>query len=124
MERRNGAVSQSAEVCPFLCPDGEIGRRSGLKIRRPQGHRGSSPLPGTNKTNDLDENGRLAEGGHFRLVAVLVAVDHIGVFTCGSARYPDGFRGAQLTDSSVWLLHLNVRFLRVWGLTSVQAVRR
>src|SRR5208337_4676169 len=29
-------------------PDGEIGRRSGLKIRRPQGHGGSSPPPGTN----------------------------------------------------------------------------
>jgi hypothetical protein len=29
------------------CPDGEIGRRSGLKIRRPQGRGGSSPPPGT-----------------------------------------------------------------------------
>src|ERR1700761_3591029 len=29
-------------------PDGEIGRRSGLKIRRPQGRGGSSPPPGTN----------------------------------------------------------------------------
>ena len=28
-------------------PDGEIGRRSGLKIRRPQGRGGSSPPPGT-----------------------------------------------------------------------------
>ena len=27
---------------------GEIGRRSGLKIRRPQGLVGSSPTPGTN----------------------------------------------------------------------------
>ena len=31
-------------------PDGEIGRRSGLKIRRPQGRGGSSPPPGTNLT--------------------------------------------------------------------------
>ena len=31
------------------CPDGEIGRRSGLKIRRPQGRGGSSPPPGTNQ---------------------------------------------------------------------------
>jgi hypothetical protein len=30
------------------CPDGEIGRRSGLKIRRPQGRGGSSPPLGTN----------------------------------------------------------------------------
>ena len=29
------------------CPDGEIGRRSGLKIRREQSHGGSSPPPGT-----------------------------------------------------------------------------
>ena len=28
-------------------PDGEIGRRSGLKIRGPQGCTGSSPVPGT-----------------------------------------------------------------------------
>ena len=55
-------------------PDGEIGRRSGLKIRRPQGHRGSSPLPGTNKTKDLEELRPPDPGGHFRLVAVLVAV--------------------------------------------------
>ena len=31
-------------------PDGEIGRRSGLKIRRPQGRGGSSPPLGTKKT--------------------------------------------------------------------------
>ena len=31
------------------CPDGEIGRRSGLKIRRSQGRGGSSPPPGTRK---------------------------------------------------------------------------
>jgi len=43
---------------------------NGLKIRRPQGRGGSSALPDTNKTKDLEENGRLAEGGHFRLVAV------------------------------------------------------
>jgi hypothetical protein len=30
-------------------PDGEIGRRSGLKIRGPQGCGGSSPPPGTIK---------------------------------------------------------------------------
>ena len=29
------------------CPDGEIGRRKGLKIPRPQGHAGSIPAPGT-----------------------------------------------------------------------------
>src|SRR6516164_5677045 len=31
--------------------DGETGRRSGLKIRRPSGHGGSSPPPGTNSTS-------------------------------------------------------------------------
>ncbi len=30
-----------------------IGRRSGLKIRRPQGHGGSPPPPGTNQINNL-----------------------------------------------------------------------
>ena len=35
------------------CPDGEIGRRSGLKIRRPQGRGGSSPPLGTNLINHL-----------------------------------------------------------------------
>ena len=29
------------------CPDGETGRRSGLKIRRPQGRGGSNPPLGT-----------------------------------------------------------------------------
>ena len=29
-------------------PDGETGRRKGLKIPRPQGHVGSIPTPGTN----------------------------------------------------------------------------
>jgi DNA-binding XRE family transcriptional regulator len=29
------------------CPRGEIGRRNGLKIRRPQGCTGSSPVVGT-----------------------------------------------------------------------------
>ena len=32
---------------PPMCPDGETGRRSGLKIRRPQGRGGSIPPPGT-----------------------------------------------------------------------------
>ena len=36
----------------ILSPDGEIGRRSGLKIRRPQGRGGSSPPPGTKSTED------------------------------------------------------------------------
>jgi hypothetical protein len=35
------------------CPDGEIGRRSGLKIRRPQGRAGSSPPLGTNMLNQI-----------------------------------------------------------------------
>jgi hypothetical protein len=38
------------------CPDGEIGRRSGLKIRRPQGRGGSSPPLGTMNIKDLTGN--------------------------------------------------------------------
>jgi hypothetical protein len=37
-------------------PDGEIGRRSGLKIRRPQGRGGSSPPLGTNKNKGFTVN--------------------------------------------------------------------
>lgn len=32
---------------PSIRPGGEIGRRIGLKIRRPRGHTGSIPVPGT-----------------------------------------------------------------------------
>src|SRR5690349_2583377 len=32
---------------PALCPDGEIGRRKGLKIPHPHGYAGSTPAPGT-----------------------------------------------------------------------------
>jgi hypothetical protein len=40
---------------PSRCPGGGIGRRSGLKIRWPQGRAGSSPAPGTivrSRSND------------------------------------------------------------------------
>jgi hypothetical protein len=46
IEKLSGTPAQGAhKVAPS--PDGEIGRRSGLKIRRPQGRGGSSPPPGT-----------------------------------------------------------------------------
>src|ERR1017187_6456128 len=38
------------EQAPTPCRDGGTGRRSGLKIRRGQPHRGSIPLPGTIKS--------------------------------------------------------------------------
>src|ERR1700679_3335436 len=44
--------NQNACIVPES-PDGEIGRRSGLKIRRPQGRGGSSPPLGTNRINKL-----------------------------------------------------------------------
>ena len=47
----------------FERPDGEIGRRSGLKIRRPQGRGGSSPPPGTNKINQFEIGGGAKTGG-------------------------------------------------------------
>jgi hypothetical protein len=48
-------------VAPFFfpSPDGEIGRRKGLKIPHPQGYVGSSPTPGTRK----GEQGRLHKAG-------------------------------------------------------------
>jgi hypothetical protein len=54
------------------CPDGEIGRRSGLKIRRPQGRGGSSPPLGTNKINHLCDLDLLPAEPPVRLVLLLV----------------------------------------------------
>ena len=51
---RDGASSCRMVPESLPGPDGEIGRRSGLKIRRPQGRGGSSPPPGTNKINSLN----------------------------------------------------------------------
>jgi hypothetical protein len=52
------------------CPDGEIGRRSGLKIRRPQGRGGSSPPLGTKdktiKINNLQRHEPLTTGRRLR----------------------------------------------------------
>ena len=42
----NVASSTLVSRLPF-CPDGEIGRHNGLKIRCPLGRAGSSPAPGT-----------------------------------------------------------------------------
>ena len=39
---------------PTPCRDGGTGRRSGLKIRRPQGHGGSTPPPGTKIYNAIN----------------------------------------------------------------------
>lgn len=54
-------------------PDGEIGRRSGLKIRGPQGCGGSSPPPGT--IESISYAGTSShETGNNVLVPVLVPV--------------------------------------------------
>ena len=52
MAARTGAQRQQLEESERLetahpCPDGEIGRRKGLKIPRSKDHPGSSPGPGT-----------------------------------------------------------------------------
>ena len=40
----------------LFCPDGEIGRHNGLKIRCPLGRAGSSPAPGTfNREDNMKE---------------------------------------------------------------------
>ena len=45
---------------PFLrSPDGETGRRSGLKIRRPQGRGGSNPPPGTKHMCQVPRRGQV-----------------------------------------------------------------
>jgi hypothetical protein len=66
------------------CPDGEIGRRSGLKIRRPQGRGGSSPPLGTKdktiKINNLQRHEPLTTGGAFVVQTALVPV-LVPVFT-------------------------------------------
>lgn len=38
---------KAAYICSAQSPDGGIGRRTGLKIQRPQGCAGSTPAPGT-----------------------------------------------------------------------------
>ena len=40
-------ASRRSPLQSTRCPGGETGRRKGLKIPRPQGHTGSSPVPGT-----------------------------------------------------------------------------
>ena len=44
-------ILRGAPCVPRL--GGETGIRSGLKIRRPQGHAGSSPAPGTTATGNV-----------------------------------------------------------------------
>lgn len=44
-------------------PDGETGRRKGLKIPQPQGYAGSTPAPGTNAEPSLFTQGRLFHVG-------------------------------------------------------------
>ena len=52
-----------------FCPDGEIGRRKGLKIPRPHGHVGSIPTPGTtlkaSNSNGLAQNASLRASHRF-----------------------------------------------------------
>lgn len=38
-----------------VCPDGEIGKRRGLKILHPYGFTGSTPVPDTMKKSAIDE---------------------------------------------------------------------
>ena len=61
----------------FQSPDGEIGRRSGLKIRRPQGRGGSNPPPGTNTINTIQ---RLPFPGYnIKTVLVPLCFDYASV---------------------------------------------
>tara|TARA_A100001201_G_scaffold83773_1_gene74342 strand:- start:251 stop:493 length:243 start_codon:yes stop_codon:yes gene_type:complete len=50
VERQSSKLNVASSILvsrlPF-CPDGEIGRHNGLKIRCPLGRAGSSPAPGT-----------------------------------------------------------------------------
>ena len=47
---------------PYSCPDGETGRRGGLKIRCPLGRAGSSPAPGTSPNPRLASVSALLSG--------------------------------------------------------------
>ena len=42
-----GSIPTSASITSNSCPDGEIGRRKGLKIPRWKHRAGSTPAPGT-----------------------------------------------------------------------------
>jgi hypothetical protein len=76
---RHNSIKSFILIClSRACPDGEIGRRSGLKIRRPQGRGGSSPPLGTKdktiKINNLQRHEPLTTGGAFVVQTALVPV--------------------------------------------------
>src|ERR1700722_8249234 len=70
--RAHLAPSGRSQYTGVLRPDGEIGRRNGLKIRWPKGHAGSTPARGTTLASFTAPNVqapahtrcRLARGGH------------------------------------------------------------
>src|ERR1700677_4849333 len=66
--RQRQPVSTQEQGSRTHCPDGEIGRRSGLKIRRPQGRGGSSPPPGTSKIKQFLPPVGLRQSGSHPLV--------------------------------------------------------
>lgn len=47
MPRKSFVGKKNALYLQCFSPDGGIGRRTGLKIQRPQGCAGSTPAPGT-----------------------------------------------------------------------------
>ncbi len=47
---------KAAYICSAQSPDGGIGRRTGLKIQRPQGCAGSTPAPGTSLSKALQSS--------------------------------------------------------------------
>jgi hypothetical protein len=50
-------LRQASQQGKFICPDGEIGRRTVFRSQRSQGCAGSNPVLGTNAFHD--------SGGHF-----------------------------------------------------------
>lgn len=50
--RKSFAGKKNALYLQCFSPDGGIGRRTGLKIQRPQGCAGSTPAPGTKQPLD------------------------------------------------------------------------
>ena len=68
--RQRQPVSTQEQGSRTHCPDGEIGRRSGLKIRREQSRGGSSPPLGTMVLKDLTFPVVTRLSGHFFLVSI------------------------------------------------------
>jgi hypothetical protein len=125
---RHNSIKSFILIClSRACPDGEIGRRSGLKIRRPQGRGGSSPPLGTkNKTikiNNLQRHEPLTTGRRLRCPNNSGAGSGAGFYLVCYLRprrtknhaKKSGSQRARSFREGAWLWHLVGSLLHLYG---------